>query len=210
MGLRVARRVLGLSRVCACLLGPSLLLPTGALAQTAGVSRKLGSIPPVPPFPPPPAVIPPVDNAPPHPTALPPPPAVNTHAIGTASPLPGGLRITFAQGGADLNPSTDAAIGALARLGQRNPDLVYQIYAYAPGTPEDPSTPRRLSLLRGLAVQSALLHSGILSTHVYVHALGARGLDGKAPADRVDIRTGLIGQSPGGASSTTPAEVPKP
>ena len=183
-------------------------LPPAARAQTAGVARKLGPIPPVPALPPPPAIIPPVDNAPPHPTALPPPPTIDKKAAGTVTHLAHGLSISFAQGGADLNPTTAAAVRALAPAGVRNPNLVYHIYAHAPGTPNDPSAPRRLSLLRGLAVQSVLLHAGVPSTRVYVHALGARGLDGKAQADRVDIRTALIGQSPLDATPT--AQVQKP
>ncbi len=186
-----------------------MAVPATAWAQTAGVASKLGKIPPVPALPPPPAIIPPVDNAPPHPTALPPPPTISKTAVGTVTRLKDGVRISFAPGGAELNPKTAAAVRGMAPAGAHNANLVYQIYAYAPGTTEDPSAPRRLSLLRGLAVQSVLRHAGIPSTRVYVHALGARGLDGKAPADRVDIRTALIGQPPGGAA-TTAAEVPKP
>ena len=54
-----------------------------------------------------------------------------------------------------------------------------------PGTPEDPSTARRLSLSRALAVRSALMADGVASSRIYVRALGATGGD-EAP-DRVDL-----------------------
>ena len=57
--------------------------------------------------------------------------------------------------------------------------------AYAAGTPEDPSTARRLSLSRALAVRSALMADGVTSARIYVRALGATGGD-EAP-DRVDL-----------------------
>jgi len=57
--------------------------------------------------------------------------------------------------------------------------------AYAAGRPEDPSTARRLSLSRALAVRAALMADGISSNRIYVRALGAQASDG--PADRVDI-----------------------
>ena len=57
--------------------------------------------------------------------------------------------------------------------------------AYAAGSPEDPSTPRRLSLARALAARAVLINEGIASTRIYVRALGSAADDG--PADRVDL-----------------------
>ena len=58
----------------------------------------------------------------------------------------------------------------------------------APGTEEDPSTPRRLSLARALAVRSVLITEGIASPRIYVKAMGAnpQALSG-GPPDRADV-----------------------
>ena len=68
--------------------------------------------------------------------------------------------------------------------------------AYAAGTPEDPSTARRLSLSRALAVRSALMADGVTSSRIYVRALGATG--GDEPPDRVDLAV-MGGNAPAGA-----------
>ncbi len=141
----------------------------------------------VPMAPPPVPYLPPVDVAPPHPTALPPKPMVKASAPGEASKITGGLRLTFGADLADLNPETAASLQILANAGKANGEIVYDVYAHAPGAAEDASTPRRLSLQRALAVRSALVNDGIASTRVYVHALGAVGLPDDAPPDRVDI-----------------------
>ena len=65
------------------------------------------------------------------------------------------------------------------------------VVAYAAGKPDDPSTARRLSLSRGLAVRSVLLASGVPSAQIYVRALGATASDG--PADRVELTVAPIG-----------------
>jgi outer membrane protein OmpA-like peptidoglycan-associated protein len=147
----------------------------------------LGPPVPVPAAPPPVPYIPPIDTAPPHPTAPPPPPPVHADAPGEASKIADGLRLTFGTARADFNPRTDAALRLLADAGTANPNLVYNVYAHAPGTAEDLSASRRLSLERALMVRSALINAGIASTRVYVHAMGAMGLTDGAPADRVDI-----------------------
>ena len=75
--------------------------------------------------------------------------------------------------------------------------------AYAAGTPEDPSTARRLSLSRALAVRSALMADGVTSSRIYVRALGATGGD-EAP-DRVDLA--VMG---GNAAAALPASANAP
>ena len=160
--------------------------------------------PVVPPAPPPPAVIPPPDTAPPHPTASPPPPVVHGGAPGEARPLGTGLRLTFGAGRADFNPATEAALLHLATAGRAAPETVYTLYAHAPGVPQDTSTPRRLSLERGLAVRSALINAGIASTRIYVHAMGATGAEDGAPADRVDIALATLDTKPPAAAPSLP------
>lgn len=57
--------------------------------------------------------------------------------------------------------------------------------AYAPGKPDDPSTARRISLSRAMAVRSALVADGVPSARIFVRALGEQYGDG--PPDRVDL-----------------------
>ena len=61
----------------------------------------------------------------------------------------------------------------------------FNVVAYAAGTPGDPSTARRLSLARALAVRSALMANGVGSSRIYVRALGASA--GDETPDRVDV-----------------------
>jgi outer membrane protein OmpA-like peptidoglycan-associated protein len=145
------------------------------------------SLPPVrlAPAPPPAAVLPPPVVAPqprPAPVQLAP---VVPDAVGQATQIPGGLRVTFGPGKADLNPQTDAALLAFAHTIAADPSATVNVYAYAAGTPDDPSTPRRLSLSRALAARAVLINQGIASARIYPRALGATPSDG--PPDRVDV-----------------------
>jgi hypothetical protein len=104
-----------------------------------------------------------------------PPPVLSATAATRVADLPQkdgtGIRLDFATGEADLTQATADAVKALAA-----------------GVPEDPSTARRLSLSRALAVRSALIAYGVPSERIYVHALGAQGMQGgDGPADRVDV-----------------------
>ena len=148
---------------------------------------------PVPPKPPvvpaappeiaaiPPAVAVPVQRPP-----DPPPIPVAADAPGDASPLPGGVRTTFGPNRSELNAGTEAAIRSFAQP-LRSTAQAIQVLAYAAGSPEDPSTPRRLSLARALAARAVLINEGIASTRIYVRALGPAAGDG--PPDRVDLST---------------------
>ena len=140
----------------------------------------------VAPAPPPVAVLPPPAEAP-KPAVTPPPPPVPivADAVGEVTVINAGVRITFGSGKADLNQTTVNGIIAVARQVKADPNTDLTVFAYATGVPEDPSTPRRLSLSRALAVRAVLISEGITSTRIYVRALGAAPSDG--PADRVDI-----------------------
>jgi hypothetical protein len=74
----------------------------------------------------------------------------------------------------------------------------FNVLAYAPGKPDDPSTARRISLSRAMAVRSALVASGVPSARIFVRALGEQFGDG--PPDRVDI--GVTGANASSASAT--------
>ncbi len=141
---------------------------------TAAAAPKVPAAPPNPAAIPPPAVAVPTAAPPP----IPPVPVV-PDAPGAAEAVQGGLRITFGKDRSDLSPATVAAIQGIAEQAKGKPGAL-DVTAYAAGVPDDPSTPRRLSLARALAVRSVLLHEGIESPRIYVRALGA----GPAPSDK--------------------------
>jgi outer membrane protein OmpA-like peptidoglycan-associated protein len=105
--------------------------------------------------------------------------------------LPPTVRLVFDEGKTDLTPADEAAIQDLARAIPAPAADSVNVLAYAAGKPDDPSTARRVSLSRGLAVRSVLLASGVPSAHIYVRALGATPSDG--PADRVELTVAPIG-----------------
>jgi outer membrane protein OmpA-like peptidoglycan-associated protein len=165
---------------------PSLPLPpeppgTGAMPQTlAGPAIDPLAIPLTPP---PAPVLPPAPVVPVRPERPPPPATVAADAPGAATPIQGGLQVTFGPGRAELNPKTYAALQSM--LTAAKPDSDFSVRAYAAGDPNDPSVARRLSLSRALAVRSVLIHGGVASPRITVLALGAAP-PGAAP-DRVDI-----------------------
>ncbi|MEJ1979216.1 MAG: OmpA family protein [Acetobacteraceae bacterium] len=179
--------------------------PAPALAEKPPAPKPPSTA--IAPAPPPVAVLPPPVLPPqpaPAPVALAP---VVADAVGVASKIPGGLRVTFGAGKADLNPDTSTALHALARVVLADPAATVNVYAYATGSADDPSTPRRLSLSRALAARAVLISEGIASTRVYVRALGATPSDG--PPDRVDVtQVGMTAVTPAAASATPPASSP--
>jgi outer membrane protein OmpA-like peptidoglycan-associated protein len=120
------------------------------------------------------------------------PATVTADAPGDIIPLQGGLRLTFGPGRADLNPGTEAAIRALVHgggtAGPASDNSSFTITTYAAGSPDDPSTARRLSLARALAVRSVLIAQGIASPRIYPKAWGPNqpGFN-DGPPDRADI-----------------------
>jgi outer membrane protein OmpA-like peptidoglycan-associated protein len=142
------------------------------------------SPPAVPQAPPQTASINPI--APPPPAASPPPPPPVSASAGTvATPVSKGLRLTFEPGKSDLTPASAAQIRQLASDIRLGDTTTFNVAAYAPGTADDPSTARRLSLSRAMAVRQALVADGVPSTRIFVRALGAEY--GNGPANRVDI-----------------------
>jgi outer membrane protein OmpA-like peptidoglycan-associated protein len=123
---------------------------------------------------------PPVGGSP-----LPPPPPVSDKAATAAAPTATGLRLTFAPGQSDLSPESAASIKQLADATAGGDGTTFNVSAFAPGKPDDPSTARRVSLSRAMAVRSALVADGVASARIFVRALGEQHGDG--PADRVDV-----------------------
>jgi outer membrane protein OmpA-like peptidoglycan-associated protein len=160
---------------------------TASVAPTAAPNRQ-EAVTPIPPAPAPAvpeqtpqtASVEPI--APPVATAAPPPPPVSAGAATSAAPTPAGLRLTFASGQSDLSPESVDSIKQFAASGGPG---TFNVQAYAPGAKDDPSSARRLSLARAMAVRSALVADGVPSVHIFVRALGAQY--GSGPPDRVDI-----------------------
>jgi len=105
--------------------------------------------------------------------------------------MPPPVRLVFESGHTDLTPDNEAEIKDLARAIPVPATSSVNVLAYAAGRPDDPSTARRLSLSRGMAVRSVLLASGVPSAQIYVRALGSTASDG--PADRVELVVAPIG-----------------
>ncbi|HME25548.1 MAG TPA: OmpA family protein [Acetobacteraceae bacterium] len=163
--------------------------------QTATISPPPTATPAPQPEPPPatlptapPADVAMVPVAPPPPVAqpaTPPAPPISDSATSAATTTGTGLRVTFGAGQAELNPASADAIKNIVQSAPAGDNTSFNVVAYAAGTPEDPSTARRLSLSRALAVRSALMADGVSSSHIYVRALGAAG--GDESPDRVDL-----------------------
>ena len=156
---------------------------------------------PVPPRP----VVPPVATVAPPDVSLPPPIAVPTRPAPPVAAPPvtadspttterrkDGVRVIFGTGRSDLSAAAEAEIARLVQgdsSAAPTPDTAsYTITSYSAGTPEDPSTPRRLALARALAVRSTLMTHGVASVRIYVRALGPTSpgfADGQP--DRADI-----------------------
>ncbi|MBS0642403.1 MAG: OmpA family protein [Acetobacteraceae bacterium] len=139
----------------------------------------IASIPPVPP---------PAEAA-----APPPPPPISDQAATKAEPVSQGLRLLFATGQSDLSPDSAASLKQLTSSLPPGDATSFSVSAYAPGSRDDPSSARRLSLARAMAVRSALVSSGVASTRIYVRALGEAY--GSGPADRVDVAVQGLGDS---------------
>jgi outer membrane protein OmpA-like peptidoglycan-associated protein len=152
---------------------------THATATPAKPAQKVPQVPPAPPANP--VIAPPPLVMPTHAPPPPPPVPLRADAPGQAAPLANGTRITFAPGSSALNPATFGAIVAIAGEARANPAITVGVTAWAPGTADDPSTPRRLSLDRALAARAVLIANGVISERIRTVAKGA------APADRVDV-----------------------
>jgi hypothetical protein len=173
--------------------------------------------PPIPARPPnPPVIPPPVVDVPLHPPAPPPETVAVAGATGTVGDRPGGLRLTFAPGSADMNAAMIERVKDFAATVLQAPWVRAEIDATASGTPDDVSTPRRVSLSRGLAIRSILIHAGVASTRIYVRAIGLLP-QGASPdittttdPDHVDVTRSDMVASPtrSGASSSAPSGAP--
>ena len=166
--------------------------PSAKPAAPAPAQPQRPAVPSNAATPPPNLVLPPPVAVPTRPTAATPPPALATDAPTTVERRKDGLRLVFGPTRSDLNPATDIEIDHLVhgdKTTAPTPETSsYTITSFAPGTPEDASAPRRLSLARALAVRASLIAKGVASVRIYVRALGPTSpgfADG--PADRADL-----------------------
>ena len=159
----------------------------------------------LPTAPPPTVALGPVTTPPPSVEAAPPPPPpISDSSASAATNTGAGLRVTFGAGDAELSPASAGAIKNVVQSAPSGGSTSFNVVAYAAGTPGDPSTARRLSLSRALAVRSALIADGVDSARIYVRALGAAG--GAEAPDRVDLAV-MGGNAPAadaGAKSQSP------
>lgn len=189
--------------------------PSTTTATQAPTAPQAVPVPPaatLPAAPPPTIALAPVPPPPPAAQAAPPPPPpISDTAASAANATGAGLRVTFGTGETDLSPASATAIQNLVRTAPQGDSTSFNVVAYAAGTPEDPSTARRLSLSRALAVRSALIADGVSSTRIYVRALGA--LAGDGPPDRVDLSvlgSNAPAASPASTQGQAPASAPGP
>ncbi|WP_158925180.1 OmpA family protein [Acidisphaera sp. S103] len=154
------------------------------------------------------ASIAPIAPPPPVAGAKPPtPPPVSAKAATEAAPTTTGLRLTFAPGESDLSPESSASIKQLTAGGPLGDMTTFNVLAYAPGKADDPSTARRVSLSRAMAVRSALVADGVPSARIFVRALGEQF--GSGPPDRVDISVmGANAPTSTSSASTSSASTP--
>ncbi len=169
--------------------------PAATEQPTAAPPPATAAAPPPPPAvlpggpPPPPVRLTPIEPEPASaqspPAAKPDAPVVAADAGGGPAPIKEGVRVTFDGGRSDLSPASEAGLKSFVAAAPKSDATSFNVLGFAAGAPEDPSTPRRLSLSRALAVRSVLMAQGIASTRIYVRALG--GAPPGAPPDRVDV-----------------------
>lgn len=159
----------------------------------SGTPAAASPAPTIPAAPPAVAELTPVAPAASAASAPPPPPPIEANAATKAAETSNGLRVTFAAGQSDLSPASADAIKQLVASAPSGGTETFNVVAFAAAKADDPSFARRLSLSRALAVRSALMADGVVSSHIYVRALGSQVPEG--PADRVDL-TMLGGNAP--------------
>ena len=88
----------------------------------------------------------------------------------------------------------------------------FNVMAYAAGTPEDPSTPRRLSLSRALAVRRVLMADGVASARIYrARARAARRWRRRPRRTASTSRSAPTRRRTAGAAAVTrPTHLPDP
>lgn len=182
--------------------------PAAGTAAIVGVGAAALALPAAAPETPviPPPALPASALAPPPPVQR---PATSATAGSTTAATTDGLRVIFASGKSDLTPESATALTDFAKKVPAGENISLNVVAFSAGTPEDPSTARRLSLARALAIRTALMADGIASTRIYVRAMGVPAGTDTGPLDRVDIAVlGASNPQPGSQASPPTAARP--
>jgi outer membrane protein OmpA-like peptidoglycan-associated protein len=194
---------------------PAAPATPSAPAAAAPAAAKPAAAPPPPaatlPSAPPPEVSL-TPNAPPIPAPPVPAPVPSVAALpsSTTTATAGGLRVKFPPGESAVGSDSAAALKQLAAAARaKSASASFNVVAYAPGDPSDPSTSRRLSLSRALAVRASLIAAGVDGANIYVRALGEPPASAPGGADRADV-TVLGANSAGPAAATRPPPTPPP
>ena len=163
-------------------------------APAPAVEAPAAPLPLMPLAPPGPPLIPPAISVPTRPA--PPPPVIEivAGAPGGAARTDEGWRITFGPGLSALSPATAQVLRDVGRSLPAQASII--IAAFAPGSPEDPSVARRLSLARALATRGVLIAEGVASPRIVVRALGASPPIADGPPDRADLAITLPRSAP--------------
>ncbi len=182
---------------------------TGAKTTAAKPAAKAAALPAVPLAPPAnPVILPPPVTMPAHPAPPPPPVPVVATAAGTVTAIDHGERLTFGPNSADLNQTTYDSLVEAATRAKLDRALEITITAWAPGTQDDPSTPRRLSLDRALAGRAVLIFQGIESDRIHAVAKGFIDIGTGSPPDRMDVILAAPRATPAGKPAPVPATAP--
>jgi len=184
-----------------------------ASAASAGPKAPAAPSPPSGPAAATPAAVPQhTPSAPATAAALSGPAAPSAPALSTAPPPPRRLSVAFAPGDAALSAEARSALTALVKAAHPTPDTTFEVAARAPGTGDDASAARRLSLARALAIRSALVADGVPAANVYMRALGAPPPAAAADADRASITVmGEAAPAPAAtAAQSAPQQASKP
>ena len=171
-----------------------------AVHHAATPHTRPAALPVVPAAPPAnPVIVPPPPVIPIHPPVLPPAIKPNLAATTTVTSITGGTRLVFGPGSAELNQLSFDALTQIASEAKADPTLEISVTAWAPGAPEDPSTPHRLSLDRALAARAVLIHAGIVSERIHAIAKGANDI-AAGPPDRMDVVATHPAATPAGSA----------
>jgi len=159
--------------------------PAAPRAQESATAAPLRVTPPAPPPAPQVARQAPVQNR-----AVTPPKAIapaptSSEQTAALPPADGqALRLLFEGSTMKLNAAAQQQLQQMAAAFAANNERI-QLKAFASAKSDRPSTARRVSLSRALAVRSYLIENGVRSTRIDVRALGAPSDGG--PSDRVDV-----------------------
>jgi outer membrane protein OmpA-like peptidoglycan-associated protein len=109
---------------------------------------------------------------------------MQTASLPSSPDGPDSVSISFAPQATELSASGETALAPIVERMNADEDVRVRLMAFASSNDESPSSVRRLSLNRAIAVREYLMDQGVQSTRIEVRALGDQS-EGGDP-DRVD------------------------